>query len=120
MWLAGGASCESFTSLSKTFFSPVAVSTYQSSPCSPASSRCTKVTLVPSGLHLIVSGARPVTPASAKICSIVIELPRKIRERERGRRGGQGSTPDFQAGHQPVLQTITIRKRIKLTTSYQI
>src|ERR1700687_1085287 len=71
MWLAGGASCENFTSLTRTFFSPVAASTYQSSPCSPASSRCTKLTLVPSGLHLIVSGARPVTPDSAKICSIV-------------------------------------------------
>ena len=67
----GGASWDSLISLARIFFSPVTASTYQSSPCSPASSRCTKDTLVPSGLHLIVSGARPVTPPSAKICSIV-------------------------------------------------
>src|SRR5258706_7723172 len=69
--LTGGASWDNLISLASIFFSPVAASTYQSSPCSPASSRCTKDILVPSGLHLIVSGARPVTPPSAKICSIV-------------------------------------------------
>src|ERR1700691_710885 len=71
MLLVGGASCDNLSSLTSTPFSPVATSTYQSSPCSPASSRCTNETFVPSGLHLIVSGARPVTPPSAKICSIV-------------------------------------------------
>lgn len=66
-----GESRESLPSLTRTFFSPVAVSKYQSSPCSPLSSRCTKETLVPSGLHLTVSGARPVSPPSAKMASMV-------------------------------------------------
>ena len=69
--LMGGASAASFTSLTSTFFSPVAASTYHSSPCSPESSRWMKENLVLSGLHLIVSGPRPVMPPSAKIASIV-------------------------------------------------
>src|ERR1035438_10083200 len=68
---AGGASWESLTSLTRIFFSPVVVSTYQSSPCSPELSRSTKDTLLPSGLHLMVSGARPVRPPSAKMASMV-------------------------------------------------
>src|SRR5437660_1167540 len=39
--------------------------------CSPESSRWMKENLVLSGLHLIVSGPRPVMPPSAKIASIV-------------------------------------------------
>src|SRR5215467_2460686 len=69
--LASGARLESLASVTRTFFSPVAASTYHSSPCSPASSRWTNETLEPSGLHLMVSGARPVSPPSAKMDSIV-------------------------------------------------
>src|SRR5438128_11688993 len=58
-------------SLTKTFFPPVAASTYHSSPCSPESSRCTNETLVLSGLHFTVSGLRPVMPPSANMASSV-------------------------------------------------
>src|SRR5208282_1924005 len=61
----------SLASLSNSFFSPVAASTDQSSPCSPASSRCTKEKSVLSGLHSRVSGPRPVMPPAAKMASIV-------------------------------------------------
>src|SRR6266550_633362 len=64
--LSGGASACSLTSLTRTFFSPVVASTYHNWPCSPESSRCTNEILLLSGLHLIVSGARPVIPPSAK------------------------------------------------------
>src|SRR5437868_14166085 len=69
--LSGGARACSLTSLTRTFLSPVVASTYHNWPCSPESSRCTNEIFLLSGLHLIVSGARPLIPPSAKIPSIV-------------------------------------------------
>src|SRR5438046_9240708 len=69
--LSGGGRACSLTSLTRTFLSPVGASTYHNWPCSPESSRCANEIFLLSGLHLIVSGARPVIPPSAKIPSIV-------------------------------------------------
>src|SRR5271165_2955354 len=71
MALVDGASVDSFSLETNTARLPLVTSTKYSAPRSPLSSRWTKETFVPSGLHLIDSGARPRMPASLKIDSMV-------------------------------------------------
>src|SRR5271165_4637622 len=71
MVLVDGASVDSFSLETNTARLPLATSTKYSAPRSPLSSRCTKETFNPSGLHWIDSGARPRMPASLKIDSMV-------------------------------------------------
>src|SRR5271165_2452515 len=71
MALVDGARVDSFSLETSTARLPLATSTKYSAPRSPLSSRWTKATFVPSGLHLIDSGARPRMPASLNIDSMV-------------------------------------------------
>src|ERR1035441_9344237 len=71
MALLGGAREASFSLATSTAGLPVAPSTSYSATCWPLSSRCTKETFEPSGLHFRSSGPRPSMPPGLNISSIV-------------------------------------------------